>query len=64
LLLAGAYFNIARPSAYLNAANLFVQDGEAIYEGAEFSAVGELGRHLSITASAMTLSAHQRTGAP
>ena len=63
LLLTGTYFHIARPSAYLNAANLFVQDGEAVYEGGEFSAVGELGRHLSITASAMTLSARQRTGA-
>ncbi len=63
LLLTGTYFQIARPAAYLNAANRFVQDGEAIYEGGEFSAVGELGRHLSITASAMTLSAHQRTGA-
>ncbi|MFE8584868.1 TonB-dependent siderophore receptor [Sphingomonas sp. NCPPB 2930] len=63
LLLTGTYFHITRPSAYLNAANLFVQDGEAVYEGAEFSAGGELGRHLSITASAMALSAHQRTGA-
>ncbi len=63
LLLTGTYFHIARPSAYLNSANVFVQDGEAVYEGGEFSAVGELGRQLSITASAMTLSARQRTGA-
>lgn len=63
LLLTGTYFHIARPSAYLNSANVFVQDGEAVYEGAEFSAAGELGRHLSITASAMALSARQRTGA-
>jgi iron complex outermembrane receptor protein len=63
LLLTGTYFHITRPSAYLNSANVFVQDGEAVYEGAEFSAVGELGRNLSITASAMSLSARQRTGA-
>lgn len=63
LLLTGTYFHIARPSAYLNSANVFVQDGEAVYEGGEFSAVGEVGRNLSITASAMTLSAWQRTGA-
>lgn len=63
LLLTDTYFHIARPSAYLNSANVFVQDGEAVYEGAEFSAVGELGGDLSITASAMSLSARQRTGA-
>ncbi|VXD01673.1 TonB-dependent siderophore receptor [Sphingomonas sp. 8AM] len=63
ILLTGTWFHIARPSAYLNSANVFVQDGEATYEGAEFSAMGEIGRHLSITASAMTLSARQRTGA-
>lgn len=63
LLLTGTWFHIARPSAYLNSANVFVQDGEAVYEGGEFSAVGEVGRNLSITASAMTLSARQRTGA-
>lgn len=63
LLLTGTYFHIARPSAYLNSAKVFVQDGEAVYEGGEFSASGELGKDLSITASAMTLSARQRTGA-
>lgn len=63
LLLTGTWFHIARPSAYLNSANVFVQDGEAVYEGGEFSAVGEIGRNLSVTASAMTLSARQRTGA-
>lgn len=63
LLLTGAYFRIKRPSAYLNSANFFVQDGEAVYEGAEFSAVGELTRDLSISASAMTLDAKQQSGA-
>lgn len=63
LLLTGAYFHIKRPSAYLNSANYYVQDGEAIYEGGEFSAVGELTRNLSISASAMTLDARQQSGA-
>lgn len=64
LLLTGTWFRIARPSAYLNSSNLFVQDGEAVYQGGEFSAVGEVGANLSITASAMALSARQRTGSP
>ncbi|WP_268746372.1 TonB-dependent siderophore receptor [Sphingopyxis sp. LC81] len=63
LLLTGAYFHIKRPSAYLNSANFFVQDGEAVYEGAEFSAVGEVTPNLSIAASAMTLDAAQQSGA-
>jgi iron complex outermembrane receptor protein len=62
-LLTGAYFHIERPSAYLNSANFFVQDGEAVYEGAEFSAVGELTRDLSISASAIALAATQHSGA-
>lgn len=62
-LLTGAYFHIKRPSAYLNSANFFVQDGEAVYEGAEFSAVGELTRDLSISASAVALDATQQSGA-
>lgn len=62
-LLTGAYFNIKRPSAYLNSANFFVQDGEAAYEGFEFGAVGEVTSDLSISASAMTLDATQESGA-
>ncbi|MFW2853378.1 TonB-dependent siderophore receptor [Sphingomonas sp. TX0543] len=63
LLLTGAYFHIKRPSAYLNSANFFVQDGEAAYQGAEFSAVGELIPNLSISGSAMVLDAKQQSGA-
>lgn len=63
LMLTGAYFHIKRPSAYLNSANFFVQDGEATYEGVEFGAVGELTRDFSISASAMTLDAIQQSGA-
>nr|WP_278254370.1 TonB-dependent receptor [Sphingobium sp. BYY-5] len=62
LLLTGAWFHIKRPSAYLNSANFFVQDAEAVYEGAEFSAVGELTRNLSVTASAVALNAEQKSG--
>jgi len=63
LLLTGAYFHIKRPSAYLNSANFYVQDGEAVYQGAEFSAVGELIPNLSISGSAMLLDAKQQSGA-
>lgn len=62
LLLTTAYFHIKRPSAYLNSANFFVQDAEAVYEGVEFSLVGELTRNLSIAASAMSLDAKQESG--
>lgn len=62
LLLTTAYFHIKRPSAYLNSANVFVQDAEAVYEGVEFSLVGELTRNLSIAASAMSLEAEQKSG--
>ncbi|MBZ9646924.1 TonB-dependent receptor [Sphingobium sp. 3R8] len=62
LLLTAAYFHIKRPSAYLNSANFFVQDAEAVYEGVEFSLVGELTRNLSIAASAMSLEAAQKSG--
>ncbi|MEC3909729.1 TonB-dependent receptor [Sphingobium sp. CR2-8] len=62
LLLTTAYFHIKRPSAYLNSANFFVQDAEAVYEGIEFSLVGELTRNLSIAASAMSLEAAQKSG--
>lgn len=64
LLMTAAYFHIKRPSAYLNSANVFVQDAEAVYEGAEFSVVGEVVPNLSIAASAMRLSAEQKSGNP
>lgn len=62
LLLTTAYFHIKRPSAYLNSANVFVQDAEAVYEGVEASAVGELLPNLSISASAILLDAEQKSG--
>jgi iron complex outermembrane recepter protein len=62
LLLTGAWFHIRRASAYLNSANFFVQDGQATYEGFEFSATGEITPNLSIHASALTLDAVQESG--
>lgn len=62
LLLTGAWFHIKRVSAYLNGANFFVQDGQAVYEGFEFSATGEITPSLSIHASALTLDATQESG--
>ncbi|QCB36698.1 TonB-dependent receptor [Sphingobium sp. PAMC28499] len=62
LLVTTAYFHIKRPSAYLNSANFFVQDAEAVYEGVEASAVGEILPNLSIAASAMLLDAEQKSG--
>lgn len=62
VLLTGAYFHIRRPSAYLNSANTYVQDAEALYQGAEFSVVGEVLPRLSLSASAMVLDAKQQSG--
>lgn len=61
-LITGAYFDIDRASAYLNAANLFVQDGQATYKGFEFSASGELTQDLSLSVSGVFLDAVQKTG--
>lgn len=63
LLLTAAYFHISRPSSYLNSASYFVQDGSAVYEGAEFGVVGELTPNLSIAASAIAVDATQESGA-
>lgn len=62
VLMTAAYFHIRRPSAYLNSANYYVQDAEAVYEGAEFSVVGEVLPRLSLSASAMALDATQQSG--
>jgi iron complex outermembrane receptor protein len=63
-LLTAAYFDIDRASAYLNSANLFVQDGIASYKGFEVSLSGELTEHLSIYLGAMSLDAVQASGSP
>lgn len=62
LLITGAYFDIDRASSYLNAANLYVRDGEANYSGFEFSATGEVVENLSVSVSGVFLDAKQKTG--
>jgi iron complex outermembrane receptor protein len=64
LLLQAAYFEIDRASTYVNGANLYVQDGQASYEGYELSLSGEVTRDLSLYASALFLDAVQESGAP
>lgn len=54
-----AYFDIDRPSSFLNAANRFVQDGRSNYKGWEASASGEIGRNWSVSLNAMNLDAEQ-----
>lgn len=56
VLLTLAYFDIDRPSSFLNASSVFVQDGNTSYKGVEFSASGEIG-NLSIYSTAMWLDA-------
>jgi iron complex outermembrane receptor protein len=65
LLLTAAYFDIERQLTYTNAANVFVQDGEATYKGFETSLTGEITPDFSIYASALWLDAEQgRTSDP
>ena len=59
LLFTAAYFDIERQLTYTNAANVFVQDGEATYKGFETSLTGEITPDLSIYASALWLDAEQ-----
>jgi len=64
LLFQAAYFNINRASTYVNADNVYVEDGRARYRGAELSLTGEITPQLSIYASGLILSARQISGAP
>ena len=64
LLFQAAYFNIDRASTYVNANNVYVEDGRARYRGTELSLTGEINRHLSIYASGLILDAKQISGAP
>jgi iron complex outermembrane receptor protein len=54
LLLALSYFDIERPSAFTNAANIYVQDGRTTYKGLDFSATGEIGSQVSLLLNLMT----------
>ncbi|WP_206243468.1 TonB-dependent siderophore receptor [Novosphingobium terrae] len=64
LLLTGAWFSVDRASTYINAAQYFVQDGRARYQGFEFSGTGEITRNLSLSMSGVFLDAKQRSGDP
>ena len=64
LLFQAAYFNINRASTYVNAANVYVEDGRARYRGAELSLTGELTPQLSVYVSGLILNAKQISGAP
>ena len=64
LLFQAAYFDIDRGSTYVNAQNVYVEDGRARYRGEELSLTGEINSHLSIYTSALFLDARQVSGAP
>ena len=63
-LVTAAYFHITRPSSYINSDNYYVQDGDAVYKGVEFSATGEITPNLSVAVTASVLEAEQRSGDP
>lgn len=63
LLFQAAYFNIDRASTYVNASNVYVEDGRARYRGTELSLTGEITPQLSIYASGLILDAKQISGA-
>ncbi len=60
MLLSAALFDIERPGAYTNSANVFVADGKQRYRGLEISAQGKLTRDLSWQLSAQSLDAEFR----
>lgn len=62
LLVTLAYFDIDRPSAFVNSQNVFALDGRTAYTGFEFSASGEIG-DFSIYSTAMWLDAEQQKAA-
>lgn len=64
LLFQAAYFDIDRASTFVNAQNIYVQDGRARYRGVEASLTGEVTQDLSVYASAQYLDAKQVSGAP
>jgi iron complex outermembrane recepter protein len=64
LMFQAAYFDINRASTYVNAANVYVEDGRAQYRGTELSLTGEITPQISIYASGLILSATQVSGAP
>ncbi len=60
LSLSAALFQIKKPLEYTNAANVYVQNGEAQHTGLELSAQGKLSSSLSLGASLSSLRAEQQ----
>ena len=60
LMASAAYFQIDRASAYTNAANRFVVDGQSHYSGLEFSLNGAITPQLQTYITGMLLDAEQR----
>jgi iron complex outermembrane receptor protein len=64
LLFQAAYFRINRVSTYVNAQDIYVEDGRARYSGVEASLTGEITQDLSVYLSGLRLTAKQVSGAP
>jgi iron complex outermembrane recepter protein len=60
ILLTAGYFRIDRALTYTNAANVFVADGRARYQGFELSAQGQVTRDLIVVATVGHTDARQR----
>ncbi len=57
------YFDIERPSTFINAANFLTANGKARYKGAEFFASGEIVKSVSMIVSGTVLDAKQLNAA-
>ncbi|MBJ7312506.1 TonB-dependent siderophore receptor [Rugamonas sp. CCM 8940] len=65
LLLGAALFEVEKGLEYLNSHKVYVQDGRQRHRGVEFSANGQLSKHLSLVAGLALLdSAQVATGDP
>jgi iron complex outermembrane receptor protein len=63
VLVQGAYFNVERPSTFVDAQNRFTLNGLAEYDGFEFAASGEITRDVSLIGSAIFMDARQKNQA-
>lgn len=59
-LLTAALFRIDKGLEYINASNVYVQDGSQLHEGAEVTLAGNLGKRLRLIAGAAYLKARVR----
>ncbi|KVN10570.1 ligand-gated channel protein [Burkholderia stagnalis] len=58
-----ALFRIERRAEYANAANVYVQDGESVFQGIELGATAQLGKHWNAGLDVMLLDAWYAKGA-